>query len=83
MTAEELQVAKEAAINSLVFGFDTKVKTLQRLVFYEFHGYPKDFVQQYQKALEAVTRADVLRVAKERLDPARMTLLVVGNQDCV
>ncbi len=77
----ELNSAKETALNSLVFAYDTKSKTLGRVLTYEYYGYPKDFIQQYQKALEAVTRADVLRVAKEHLDPARFTIVAVGNPE--
>jgi zinc protease len=76
---EELRTAKDTALNSLVFAFDTKSKTLGRLMAYEYFGYPKDFIQQYQKALAAVTRADVLRVAKEHLDPAKFALVAVAN----
>ena len=64
VTEEELKTAKDTALNSLVFAFDTKSKTLGRMLTYEYYGYPKDFIQQYQKALAAVTRADVLRVAQ-------------------
>jgi hypothetical protein len=76
---EELKTAKDTVLNSLVFAFDTKAKTMGRLMTYEYFGYPRDFIQQYQKALEGVTRADVLRVAKEHLDPARFTLVAVAN----
>jgi zinc protease len=75
----ELKAAKERVLNRLVYAFDTKSKTIQRLMMYEYFGYPKDFTQQYQKALDGVTRADVLRVAKERVDPDKLTLVVVGN----
>lgn len=81
VTDEELAVAKETALNSLVFAFDSRTKTLGRMLTYEYYGYPKDFIQQYQKALSAVTRADVLRVAKQHLDPARFTIVAVGNPD--
>ncbi len=79
VTDEELAAAKNTALNSLVFAYDTKTKTLGRMLTYEYYGYPKDFIQQYQKALAAVTRADVLRVAKERLDPASFAIVAVGN----
>jgi zinc protease len=52
---------------------------LGRMLTYEYYGYPADFIQQYQKALAAVTRADVLRAAREHLDPARLTVITVGN----
>jgi hypothetical protein len=45
----------------------------------EYFGYPRDFTQQYQKAVEGVTRADVLRVAQEHVDPNRFTLVMMGN----
>jgi zinc protease len=77
----ELKTAKDTALNSLVFAFDSKAKTLNRLLNYEYYGYPKDFIQQYQSALAAVTRADVLRVAKERLNPANFTIVAVGNPE--
>jgi zinc protease len=79
VSQEELDTAKQSTLNSLVFAFDTKAKTLGRLLTYEYWGYPKDFIQRYQKALEGVTRADVLRVAKQYLDPARFVIMTVGN----
>jgi zinc protease len=81
VSEEELKTAKDTALNSLVFAFDTKSKTIQRMLNYEYYGYPRDFIQQYQKALGEVTRADVLRVAKERLDPAVFTVVAVGNPE--
>jgi zinc protease len=81
VTDDELKIAKDAALNSLVFAFDTKAKTLNRVLAYAYYGYPDDFIGQYQKALEAVTRADVLRVAKERLKPEAFTAVLVGDPD--
>jgi zinc protease len=75
----ELKTAKDTALNSFVFAFDTKAKTLGRLITYEYFGYPKDFIDQYQKALAAVTKADVLRVAKQYLKPAELTVVAVGT----
>jgi hypothetical protein len=79
VTDEELKTAKDTALNGLIFAFDTKSKTLNRVITYEYYGYPQDFIQQYQKGLAAVTKADVLRVAKTHLDPARFTIVAVGN----
>jgi zinc protease len=81
VTEAELKAAKDTALNSFVFAFDTKAKTLGRMLTYEYNGYPKDFIQQYQRALAAVTRADVLRVAKQRLSPENFTIIAVGDPD--
>jgi predicted Zn-dependent peptidase len=79
ITDEELNAAKERVLDRLLYSFDTKGKAIERLLIYEYFGYPKDFTQQYQKALQAVTRADVLRAAKERVDPEKFTLVVAGS----
>jgi zinc protease len=78
-TDDELRNAKDAALDRLAFALDSKAKTLARIMSNEYYGYAKDAIQQYQKGLAAVTRADVLRVAKERFDAANMTIVVVAN----
>jgi zinc protease len=75
----ELQTAKDTVLNGFVFRFDRPSKTLFRLVTYDYYGYPKDFIFQYQKAIAKVTREDVLRVAKEYLRPQDLTIVAVGN----
>jgi zinc protease len=79
VTDEELQTAKDTVENGFVFNFDRPSKTLNRLVQYEYYGYPRDFIFQYQKAIAAVTKADVLRAAKEHFKPADFTYVAVGN----
>src|SRR5580704_1690160 len=79
VTQRELDEAKEGVLNSFVFFFDSPAKTLNRVMRYEYFGYPKDFLFQYQKAISAVTRADVLRVAKERFLPQNLAIVAVGN----
>jgi len=75
----ELETAREAALHAFVFGLDRKSKILERVLLGEYYGYPANFLQQYQKALASVTRADVLRVARERFDPANLAIVVIGN----
>lgn len=79
VTAEELESAKQTVLNGFIFNFDTPSKTLNRLLTYRYYGYPDDFIFQYQKAVEQVTRADILRVAKQYIDPARFVMVAVGN----
>src|SRR5205085_5532466 len=79
VTDQELQSAKDTVLNGFVFYFDRPSKTLNRLMQYEYHGYPKDFIFRYQKAVAAVTKADILRVAKEHFRPQDLTYVAVGN----
>lgn len=79
VTPEELESAKQTVINGFVFNFDTPSKTLNRLLTYRYYGYPDDFIFEYQKAVQQVTRADILRVAKQYIDPAKFVIVAVGN----
>jgi zinc protease len=79
VTAQELDSAKQTVANSFVFNFDTLSKTLNRMLRYDYYGYPRDFIHQYQHAIEAVTRADVQRVAREHLLAKNLTIVAVGN----
>jgi zinc protease len=79
VTDEELKTAKDTALNSFVFYFDTPAKTLNRIVSYDYYGYPRDFIFQFQKAVERVTRADVMRVARQHLNMQNLTIVAVGN----
>ncbi len=80
ITDEELRTAKDAALNSLVFAFERPSSTLARLMTYEYFDYPEDFLTQYQNGIAAVTKADVLRVAKEYWVPAKLTIVAVGDE---
>ena len=79
VTEAELKSARDTVLNGFVFAFDTPSKTLSRVVRYHYFGYPDDFIFQFQKAIGQVTREDVLRVAKEHLDPSKFVVVVTGN----
>jgi zinc protease len=79
VTAEELDTAKQTVMNSFVFNFETPAKTLNRVLTYRYFGYPDDFIFQYQKAVGAVTESDVLRVAKQYINPAKFVVVATGN----
>jgi predicted Zn-dependent peptidase len=79
VTDQELDLAKNALINSFIFGFvrvDAVVNQQARL---EFFGYPPNYLENYRDNLARVTKDDVLRVARTYLTPERFTLMVVGN----
>jgi len=76
---EEIKRAKDAILNSFVFRFDSPAKVLQEKMSYEFYGYPLDFLENFQKQIEQVTKEDVARVAAKYLHRDQMAVLVVGN----
>jgi zinc protease len=79
-TDTELKRAKDEVLNSFIFNYDTKEKVLAEAAKLEFYGYPADFLEKYRDSVERVTTADLERVAKKYIDPAKLAVLVVGNQ---
>jgi zinc protease len=79
ITDDELRAARDFVLLKHSAGLDSKAKALIAAVNLEYQGYPPGLMGQFQKAVAAVTRADVLRVARERLDPEKMTVLAVSN----
>jgi zinc protease len=79
-TEAELKSAKDQLLNSFIFHYDSKEKVLAEAVTLEFYGYPADFLAKYRAGIEAVTIADLERVAKKYIDPAKLAVLVVGNE---
>ena len=76
---EELKVAKETILNNFVFNFEDVGQVLDRVMTYEYYGYPADFLEKFRTNVEKVTKADVLRVAQRRLQPASLAIVAVGK----
>ena len=79
ITEEELGLAKDSFLNSFVFNFDTRREIINRQMTYEYYGYPQDFLEKTKTEVEKVTVEDVKRVAREYLQPDKVRLVVVGN----
>ncbi len=79
-TEDERKRAKDQVLNSFIFNYDTKEKVLAAATRLEFYGYPANFLEKYRDGLEHVTTADLERVAKKYIDPSKVAVLVVGNQ---
>jgi zinc protease len=79
ISENEIEHAKDAILNSFVFRLDSPGKVLQEQMAYEFYGYPLDFLEQYERGIQAVTKTDVARAAAKYLHRDQMLVLVVGN----
>lgn len=79
ITDDEIKRAKDSILNSFIFRFDSPGKVLQEKMAYEFYGYPLDFLERYQAAIQKVTKEDVARVAVKYIHRDQMSVLVVGN----
>lgn len=76
----EFTRARDSILKGFAFEFDSTQEIVERMVGYEYYGYPRDYLQRFRTGIEKVTPADVLRAAQSRLDPERLTVLVLGRE---
>lgn len=81
---EELHTAQRAFIDTFPRRFATKAQTAQLFAQDELTGrYARepDYWKRFRPRIAAVTRQDVLRVARAHLPMDRLVILIVGNRD--
>jgi zinc protease len=81
VTEEELQCAKDIVLSQLVFDLSTKGAVLNRKAFYEFYGYPPDFLERYQERVATLTTQDLFNAARHHIRPEEMVTLVIGQKE--
>ncbi|MBI5027108.1 MAG: insulinase family protein [Nitrospirae bacterium] len=77
----ELQDARAYLTGSFPLRIDTSRKIADFLVAVEYYGLGLDYIDKYKDYINAVTKDDVLRVAKKYLDPERFALIIVADQE--
>ncbi len=75
----EVDRAVEEVANGFVFNFGSPARIVARRMLYEAEGLAPDWLERYVDGIQAVQAADVQRVARARIHPSRMTLLVIGD----
>jgi zinc protease len=79
ITAEEHAFAVESLAGAYALAFETSGQVSLALQVRELYDMPADTFVTYLARLRAVTRDDVLRVARLFLDPGTMTTVIVGD----
>ena len=79
VTDQELSEAKSFIVGSFPLRVDSSAKLANVLAQVEFYNLGLDYFTSYPKAIEKVTKDEVLRVAKQYLDPQHYALVVVGS----
>ncbi len=81
VTDDELKGAKAYLIGSFPLRLDTNRKLADFLTVLELYGLGLGYIQEYPRLIGAVTKEDVLRVARKHLHPDRLLLVAVGRQE--
>ncbi len=80
VSEDELKVTKGSIIDGLPDTFGTKAVVAQVFLGMELTGTPDDYYQTYRDRINAVTAADVQRVAQKYLSSEKAAILVVGGK---
>jgi len=79
VTDEEISTSKNSLINSFVFRFEDKGQILSQYMSLKLDGYPENYLETYIDNIRKVTKADIQDAARKYMDPAKMILVVVGD----
>lgn len=83
VTADELTAIQQNLIATFPSNFESKARTMGVFAGDEFTKRPAGFWKTYRDRIQAVTAADVQRVAQKHLVPEKMLVLVVGDQAAI
>jgi len=75
----ELETSKSSIIETFPRTFESKGTTVNLFINDEWTDRPDGYWESFRENVQAVTTRDVLRVAKEHLQPENMVMMIVGN----
>lgn len=78
LSESELRFAKDSLVNRLIFKFESSEQIVNDYVSNRLLGYPDNYWQMYRNRVEAVSLAEVKRVATKYLHPDALKVVVLG-----
>jgi zinc protease len=76
---EELKNAKRALIGGFALSLDSPQTLISNLATQKIYDLPPDYWDTYPQRVEAITAADVQRVAKKYYDAGKLQIIAVGD----
>jgi zinc protease len=82
-TPEELLAIERNSAGIFVLRNSARAAITTQLAFVDLHGLGEDYLRNYVQRVYAVTPADLQGVAQKYIDPARITIVVVGDKKVI
>ncbi|MFY9620188.1 MAG: pitrilysin family protein [Pyrinomonadaceae bacterium] len=83
VTQKELEYSKQSIIRRYPGAFETVGQISNQLSNLVVFGLPDSYFNDYISKVNAVTVADINRVANKYLDPSKMAILIVGDRKAI
>jgi zinc protease len=80
-TEAELKAAKKSLVGGFPLRIDTNRKILEQVAVIGFYRLPLAWLDQYPARVEGVTLAQVKSAFARRIDPSKLSIVVVGAPD--
>lgn len=77
---DEMAQAKASLVQSLPANFASVNGIDQSISSIYTQGLPRDYFQQFMREVNAVTKDDVVRVARKYIDPDHFAIVIVGDR---
>jgi zinc protease len=77
---EEMAQAKASLVQSLPANFASVNGVNGNIASLYTQGLPEDYFQRFSRAVDAVTKDDVVRVAQKYIDPDHLAIVIVGDK---
>jgi zinc protease len=81
--AKEFADAKRSIVAAFALTLESPQALLQNAITRWRYGLPADYWDRYAERIMAITDADAQAMAKKYLDPARLQIVAVGNEEAV
>jgi predicted Zn-dependent peptidase len=79
-TADEIEQGKASLVQSLPRQFSSVNSTGSSVATIYTQGLPENYYQEYSARINAVTSADMVRVAKKYIDMDHLNIIIVGDR---
>ena len=83
VSPDELSLGAAALTRGYARNFETAEQLARAATQLALYELPDDYFDEFVARVESVTVDDVMRVARQHLDPARLTTLIVGDYGAV
>ena len=81
--AKEFADAKRSLVAAFALTLESPGALLQNAITRWRHGLPADYWDRYPERIMAITEDDAQAMAKRYLDPSRLQIVAVGNEEAV
>ncbi len=79
-TDEDLQITKDALINSFIFEFSTPTKILHAFILEKIYNSPIKLTE-FPNIIQKLTKQEILKTYKEYIQPENLWIVVVGPKN--